>query len=134
MKALNPVAWMVLLSAAAVQADEPKEPVPAVASVSETPAVKSAETLAAEDKALHEKAEKDKERQAWAVKQMRAQGYKPQTRKDGSVLWCRNEVPIGSHLEQQRCSTIEQVLDTQKKGQELTKQMFDQANRGVQSN
>ena len=58
-------------------------------------------------------------------------GYKPSTRKDGSVLWCRNETPIGSHLEQQRCSSVEAVLDTQKKGQELTNQLYEQGNKNI---
>jgi hypothetical protein len=130
MKLPTHFALMALLAAAAAQAEEPKEPVPAVASVTEAPPAKTAEQLAAEDKAVREKVDKDK---AWQVKQMRAAGYKPNTRKDGTVLWCRNETPIGSHLEQQRCSTIEQVLDTQKKGQELTGEMFNQANRGIKS-
>lgn len=124
---------MALVAAAAVQAEEPKGPLPAIVSATEMPRDKSAGPLDADEKAVRARAQKDQERQAWAVKQMRSQGYKPQTKKDGTVLWCRTETPIGSRLEQQRCSTIEAVLDTQKNGQEITNRIFDQGNRGPKS-
>jgi hypothetical protein len=121
-------AWMALMLATAVQADEPKEAPATVASVTEAPPVKTADQIAAEDKSARERADRAREREAFTVRQLRTQGYKPQTKKDGTVLWCRNETPIGSHLEQVRCASLENILDTTQKGQELTNRLFGNKN------
>jgi hypothetical protein len=52
------------------------------------------------------------------IKKVRAQGYKPQKRKDGTTYWCRNEATLGTRFEVQTCSTVEQILRRQKDAQE----------------
>ena len=53
------------------------------------------------------------------LKTLRSAGYKPVVR-NGEVLFCRNEAPLGSRLEKKVCSTAGQLLDTKAQGQQAT--------------
>ncbi len=65
---------------------------------------------------------KEKELAAQTNK-MRAQGYKPVTRSDGTVVYCRKEPKLGTHFEQQVCGTAEQLDQSARAARELTERI-----------
>lgn len=64
------------------------------------------------------------------IKKMRARGYKPVNR-NGVLVFCRSEGELGSHFERTRCSTLDQLKDAERTGQEYTNQIQQQGSPGV---
>ncbi len=56
------------------------------------------------------------------IKQMRGKGYKPKL-VNGVTYFCRNEAPIGSRLERQTCSTLDELKQRQLDGKEYTEKV-----------
>lgn len=50
---------------------------------------------------------------------LRSQGFKPEMVR-GQKLFCRNEQKLGSHFEQKRCGTVEQLKALTRAARELT--------------
>jgi hypothetical protein len=59
------------------------------------------------------------------IKRMRARGYKPVSR-NGAMVFCRSEGELGTHFERTRCSTLDQLKDAERTGQEYTNQIQQQ--------
>jgi hypothetical protein len=59
------------------------------------------------------------------IKKMRARGYKPLNR-NGILVFCRSEGELGSHFERTRCSTLDELKDAERSGQQYTNQIQHQ--------
>ena len=59
------------------------------------------------------------------VKKMRARGYKPINRK-GILVFCRPEGELGTHFQRERCSTLDQLREAERSGQDYTNQLQQQ--------
>ena len=59
------------------------------------------------------------------IKKMRARGYKPVNRK-GVLVFCRPEGEIGTHFQRERCSTLDQLKDAERSGQDYVNQLQQQ--------
>jgi hypothetical protein len=59
------------------------------------------------------------------IKKMRARGYKPVNRK-GVLVFCRPEGEIGTHFPRERCSTLDQLKDAERSGQDYVNQIQQQ--------
>jgi pyruvate/2-oxoglutarate dehydrogenase complex dihydrolipoamide acyltransferase (E2) component len=104
-------AVLATLFCAAAPADEPQSPATetrAAAEAAQTPPTKTAAQAEADAQAALDK----------AAKQLRQRGYSPKTGKDGRTLWCRSETPLGSRFQEQKCSTLEAVLESERNGKD----------------
>jgi hypothetical protein len=98
-------------------AQEPQKPAPSdTAAPAESPAVEAKPAAAA--KAT--KAATDAE-----IKTMRARGYKPVNR-NGTLVYCRAEGQIGTHFQQERCSTMDQLKQAELTGKDYVKSIQQQ--------
>jgi len=59
------------------------------------------------------------------IKKMRARGYKPVNRK-GILVFCRPEGELGTHFQRERCSTLDQLKDAERSGQDYVNQIQQQ--------
>jgi hypothetical protein len=59
------------------------------------------------------------------IKQMRGRGYKPINR-NGTLVFCRDEGELGTHLARTRCSTLDQLKQAELSGREYTNQIQQQ--------
>lgn len=59
------------------------------------------------------------------IKKMRARGYKPINRK-GILVFCRPEGELGTHFQRERCSTLDQLREAERSGQDYTNQLQQQ--------
>ena len=99
----------------AAQASAPAtEAVPAAAPAA--PATAAADA-AAKDAAAKEAAAEEAAATDALIKKMRGRGYKPVNR-NGTLVFCRDEAEIGSHLQRPRCSTIDQMKEAELSGKE----------------
>ena len=104
-------------------AEEPQAPAAQAApspGADDTSADKVAADKAAADKAATEKAAADAE-----IKTMRSRGYKPVNR-NGILVYCRAEGQIGTHFQQERCSTMDQLKQAELTGKDYVKSLQQQ--------
>lgn len=59
------------------------------------------------------------------IKQMRGRGYKPEKR-NGTLVFCRSEGQIGTHFEQVRCNTIDELNRAELTGKEYVNHIQQQ--------
>ncbi len=104
-------------SASATTPSEPASP-----AATQTADLTDAAKAAAAASADAARAAKEKELEA-QTKRMRSQGYKPVTRSDGTLVYCRKEPKLGTHFEQQVCGTAEQLDQSARDARELTERI-----------
>ena len=134
---MKSVAYFFVLSAVftLARADEPQAPaahpaeqaapVQAVTEVKPAPEV----SPAVQPAVRAEPAEKASETAAVTdaqIKQMRGRGYKPVMR-NGTLVFCRSEGQIGTHFEQSRCNSIDELNRAQLTGKEYVNHIQQQA-------
>jgi hypothetical protein len=90
-------------------ADEPPQP-PAPAAVQSTPASSaSPAAVSTPPTASAAKAESPNQGDVEAqTKRLRGQGYRPETR-NGRLVYCRKETPLGSRFESKICGTADEL-------------------------
>jgi hypothetical protein len=137
-------AYLALLSVAACSsafADEPQSPAaqPAAAAQSPAPgapaaageanAAATAKPAAAASAVTPAKVDKSEVVNVAAteaeIKKMRGRGYKPVNR-NGTLVFCRDEGELGTHLARSRCSTLDQLKQAELSGKEFTNQIQQQ--------
>ena len=59
------------------------------------------------------------------IKQMRGRGFKPLNR-NGTLVFCRDEAEIGTHLTRSRCSTLDQLKQAELSGKEYVNSIQQQ--------
>jgi hypothetical protein len=59
------------------------------------------------------------------IKTMRSRGYKPVNR-NGTLVYCRAEGQIGTHFQQERCSTMDQLKQAELSGKDYVKSIQQQ--------
>jgi hypothetical protein len=117
----------------ATLADEPQassaQPSDAQASAPAAAATVAADTAAkdagAKEAAAKEAAAKEAAATDALIKKMRGRGYKPVNR-NGTLVFCRDEAEIGSHLQRPRCSTIDQMKEAELSGKEYVNSIQQQ--------
>ena len=62
-------------------------------------------------------------------KKWRAQGYKPEKRKD-ETFWCRRETTLGSRLEEKKCWTAAALEDNERNSREYVDELQHTSNPG----
>ena len=105
-------------------AEEPQAPA-AQAAADQAATDQAATDKAATDKAAADKAATEKAAADAEIKTMRARGYKPVNR-NGVLVYCRAEGQIGTHFQQERCSTMDQLKQAELTGKDYLKSMQQQ--------
>ncbi len=111
-------------------ADEPAAPA-AAASPPATAAAAATASATAPAAAATTAATADAQAAA-RIKRIRAQGYKPSGERDGQMVWCRSETPIGSHHESKVCHTADQIDEIAQAGHDAVRDYQQKANVGPQ--
>jgi hypothetical protein len=131
LREINKVKLAVCLSAlslcafSASFAEEPQTPTEQAAAADKDSAGKAAMDKAALDKAALDKAATEKAAADAEIKTMRARGYKPVNR-NGVLVYCRAEGQIGTHFQQERCSTMDQLKQAELTGKDYVKSLQQQ--------
>lgn len=112
------------LSLCAFSASFAEEPQTAAAQGAPVTAA-DANPAAAADKAAADKAATEKAAADAEIKTMRARGYKPVNR-NGILVYCRSEGQIGTHFQQERCSTMDQLKQAELTGKDYVKSIQQQ--------
>lgn len=105
----------------AVLADEPRVPAPQPPTQAPAPApATQASAPKVEKSEVVNVAATDAE-----IKQMRGRGYKP-VKRNGTLVFCRDEGELGTHFQRTRCSTLEQLKQAELSGKEYVNSIQQQ--------
>jgi hypothetical protein len=84
-----------------------------------SPAKADSDAAATEPAQSHKVVLNDKSLTNEEVRQMLAQGYKPQKGRGDDVLYCRSEMPVGTRFAKQVCKTADQIRDQVRNSKDL---------------